>query len=72
MGKIRDIHELDLEIERTKLGIERVEMKLDNNLTDLRSNYWLLTLNSLLGAERKEKIVSFFEKIAGKIMDKFA
>lgn len=72
MGKIRDIHELELEIEKTKLGIERVEMHLDQNITDLRSNYWLLAVNSLLGAERKEKIFSFFEKIAGKIMDKFA
>lgn len=70
MSKINDINALELEIERTKLHIERVEMRLDQNLAELRSNYWLLAINSILGTERKEKIFTFFEKIGDKLMEK--
>lgn len=70
MSKINDINALELEIERTKLHIERVEMRLDQNLAELRSNYWLLAINSILGVERKEKIFTFFEKIGDKLMEK--
>lgn len=72
MGKIRDIHELELEIEKTKLQLERLEMRIDQNFTDLRSNYWMMAINTLLGTERKEKIFSFFEKIASKVLEKFS
>ena len=71
MGKIKDINELELEIEKTKLKLERLEMRLDQNMTDLRSNYWMMAINSVLGTERKEKIFSFFDKIASKLLDKF-
>lgn len=71
MAKIKDIQELELEIEKTKLQLERVELKLDQNITDLKGNYGMMALNTILSTERKEKIFSFMEKIATKLLEKF-
>ena len=72
MPRIQHIHDLDLEIERTKLQLERVENRIDQNISDLKSNYRLMALNSLLTPERQERIFNFLEKIGSRLWSKFS
>ena len=72
MPRINNVHDLDLEIERTKLQMERVENRIDQNISDLKTNYRLMALNSLLTPERQKRIFSFLEKIGSKLWSKFS
>lgn len=69
MGKIRNLSQLELEMEKMRLRMRHIEDRLDNNLTGLKENYGMMAFNSLVGSERKAKMHSFWSNMAGKLME---
>jgi hypothetical protein len=69
MGKINNLHGLELEIEKMRLRMRTIEGKLDDNLTGLKENYGMMAFNSVVGSEKKAKMHSFWSNMAGKLLE---
>jgi hypothetical protein len=69
MGKIKNLHTLELEMEKMKLRAKHIEQKLDDNVSDLRENIGTMAFNSILGQEKKQKLHHFWSRMAEKLMD---
>jgi hypothetical protein len=69
MGKIKNLHTLELEMEKMKLRLDHIERKLDDNVTELRENAGMMAFNSIIGQEKKEKLHHFWARMAEKLMD---
>ncbi len=69
MGKIRNLHALELEMEKMRMRMAHIEHKLDDNLTGLKENYGMMAFNSVVGSERKAKMHSFWSNLAGKLLE---
>jgi hypothetical protein len=69
MGKIKNLHTLELEMEKMKLRLDHIERKLDDNVTELQKNAGMMAFNSIIGQEKKEKLHHFWAQMAEKLMD---
>ncbi|HEX5668262.1 MAG TPA: hypothetical protein VFX73_05620, partial [Chitinophagaceae bacterium] len=69
MGKIRNLHTLELEMEKMELRLKNIELQLDQNLSNLRENAGSMAFNSIIGQEGKEKLHHFWSRMAEKLMD---
>jgi hypothetical protein len=69
MGKINNVHALELEMEKIRLRMRSIEGKLDDNLNGLKDNYGMMAFNSVVGAEKKAKIHSFWSNLAVKLLE---
>jgi hypothetical protein len=66
MGKIRNLHTLELKFE---FHLKNIELQLDQNLSNLRENAGSMAFNSIIGQEKKEKLHHFWSRMAEKLMD---
>jgi hypothetical protein len=69
MGKIKNLHTLELEMERMDLRLKHIEQKLDGNISDLRENAGSMAFNSILGQEKKQQLHHFWSRMAEKLLD---
>jgi hypothetical protein len=69
MGRIKNLHTLEMEMEKMELRLRNIEQRLDNNVSDLRQNAGAMAFNSIIGQERKEKLHHFWARMAEKLMD---
>lgn len=65
--RIRTIDQLDMTIRELKMKQRSLETSLDNNLQNLKGNYFNMTLNSVFGGKRST--TNFWADIVTRFME---
>jgi hypothetical protein len=65
---IHDIKSLDKKIQSLKARQKDIEFKLDENLQNLKDNYFGMTINSFFGAKKSHN-GNFWGDMAGRFME---
>jgi hypothetical protein len=65
---IHDINSLDKKIQSLRARQKDIEFKLDENLQNLKANYFGMTINSFFGGKKRQN-VNFWGDMAGRFME---